>query len=343
MFQTIQEGKALIKVSVDSKISKKLPIFYNPVMKFNRDISILLLNSIRKSNMQLALPLSGSGIRGVRFLLELKKRKIKNISFNDYKEDFLDMMNDNLRINNIRSSDKIIIFNLDANLFLLNALGFDYIDIDPFGSPNPFLDSAVKRLARKGVLAVTATDTSALCGTYEDACKRKYWAVPLRNELQHEIGLRILIRKVQLIGSQFEKALIPIFSYSKDHYMRVFFKCEKGKKKVDKVINQHFMFGDAGPIWIGDLWDKKLVNKMFLDSDGEVKKFLNIIKEECNIKTIGFHDIHDICKQHKLMVPKYEVLMNKIKKKGHKVSRTHLSGFGIKSDIGKEEILSLLK
>ena len=43
----------------------------------------------------------------------------------------------------------------------------------------------------------------------------------------HEIGLRILIRRVQLAGSVYDKALIPILSYSKEHYMRVFFKCEK--------------------------------------------------------------------------------------------------------------------
>ncbi|MCU0373510.1 MAG: ATP-binding protein, partial [Ignavibacteria bacterium] len=42
--------------------------------------------------------------------------------------------------------------------------GFDYIDIDPFGSPCPFLDAAIKRLSRGGILAVTATDTSALAG-----------------------------------------------------------------------------------------------------------------------------------------------------------------------------------
>ena len=55
----------------------------------------------------------------------------------------------------------------------------------------------------------------------------------------HETGIRILIRKVQLIGAQFEKALTPIFSFYADHYYRVFFKCEKGKKKADEIVKQH--------------------------------------------------------------------------------------------------------
>ena len=45
-------------------------------------------------------------------------------------------------------------------LAILHSKGFDYIDLDPFGSPNIFLDSAVKRLGRNGILAVTATDTA---------------------------------------------------------------------------------------------------------------------------------------------------------------------------------------
>src|SRR3989338_10395301 len=170
-------------------ISKKLEIFYNPVMKFNRDCSMLLLNALseinknpkeydkyvskedyeeiskennndinkesnlkynkghseesteNKKSMLIALPLAGSGIRGLRFLKELKKGIIDEIHFNDYKEDFTGMMKKNLKLNKLKKNKKIVIHNTDANLFLLNSSGFDYIDIDPFGTPNPFLDS----------------------------------------------------------------------------------------------------------------------------------------------------------------------------------------------------------
>ncbi|NQU97972.1 hypothetical protein HQ533_00755 [Candidatus Woesearchaeota archaeon] len=343
MFQIIEESKAKIKVSKEKKISKKLPVFYNPVMKLNRDISILLLNSVRKSKLQIGLPLSGTGIRGIRFLLELKRNKIKNISFNDNKKNFIKTIQDNISINNIKGKNNILISNEDANLFLLNSSGFDYIDIDPFGTPNPYLDTTITRLARKGILAVTATDTSALSGTYENACKRKYWAKPVRNELKHEMGIRILIRKVQLVGAQYEKALTPIFSYSKDHYFRVFFKCKKGKTKVDKIIRKHGFFETAGPLWLGQLWDKKLVKNMHKNADAELQKFLKVIKEESEINIVGFYDIHRICEKLKTEVPKYELLMDKIKKKGYKVSRTHFSGFGIRSDISKEDLIRIIK
>ena len=79
----ITEGKAKIDVKIEKIVSKKMETFYNPVMKFNRDISMLLLKSINNKNMQIGLPLAGSGVRGIRFLLELSKSKVKSVYFND--------------------------------------------------------------------------------------------------------------------------------------------------------------------------------------------------------------------------------------------------------------------
>ena len=76
-FERITEGKALVFVPKEKKVSKKLPVFYNPAMKLNRDISVLLLNSLDKKNMQIALPMAGTGIRGARFLLERNKQAIR--------------------------------------------------------------------------------------------------------------------------------------------------------------------------------------------------------------------------------------------------------------------------
>jgi tRNA (guanine26-N2/guanine27-N2)-dimethyltransferase len=230
----LSEGKAIFFAST-GKISKELNVFYNPIMKLNRDISILLLNSVNKKDMQIADILAGSGIRSIRFKKELKKGKIKSIHANDINKKAFDIIKKNTKLNKI----KIPIHNKDANQFLLESNGFDYIDIDPFGSPNPFLNSAIVRLSRNGILAVTSTDTSALAGSHELACKRKYWAKPLKNELMHEIGTRILIRKIQLIGAQFEKALIPIFTHASDHYYRVYFVCKKSKQEIDKLQKQH--------------------------------------------------------------------------------------------------------
>jgi len=340
-FEQKSEGKALIFVPREKKVSKKLPVFYNPAMKLNRDVSILLLNSIKNKGMQIALPLAGTGVRGVRFLLELDKGKIKSISMNDYNERAVRIIKQNLKLNKIKKTGNISIAKKDANLFILESSGFDYIDIDPFGTPNYFLDSAVKRIAREGILAVTATDTSALAGSFPTACKRKYWATPLRNELKHEAGLRILIRKVQLIGAQFGKALTPIFCYAEQHYMRAFFCCEKGKHKVDKILGQHGMLGNAGPMWIGRLWDKKLASAVANKSD---EKILKMMGAESKIPVVGFYDVHGLCKRNKIRyMPKTSNIIKKIKQKKYEASLTHLSPTGIRSNINEKELVRIIK
>ncbi len=340
-FEQITEGKAAVFVPREKKVSKKLPVFYNPAMKLNRDISILLLNSIKNKGMQIALPLAGTGVRAVRFLLELGKNKIKSISMNDYNEKAVEVIKKNLKLNKIKQQNKIKVTKKDANMFILESSGFDYIDIDPFGTPNYFLDSAVKRLARNGILAVTATDTSALAGSFPSACRRKYWAEPLKGELKHEAGIRILIRKIQLIGAQFDKALTPIFSYSDLHYMRSFFCCEKGKHKADKLLSQHGMLNNAGPMWLGQLWDMKLTSKIAKQSS---EKILKIIASESKIQSAGFYDIHMLCKKNRInQIPKTEEVMKKIRQKKHKASLTHFSPTGIRSTISEKGIIRIIK
>ena len=369
MYKIIEEGKARIKVPFAKKISKQMEVFYNPVMKLNRDISVLLLNSINKKGMQIALPLAGTGVRGVRFILELEKGKIKGLSFNDHNKKATDLIKKNLKLNNIKSKN-VEIYNKDANNFLLESSGFDYIDVDPFGTPNPFLDSAVKRISREGILAITATDTSSLSGTYPDACLRKYWAMPLKNEFMHESGIRILIRKVQLIGAEHEKALVPIFSYSKEHYFRLFFKCDKGKQKVDKVLKKHGFvlyckdclnreiseinlgmcccgnsFEAIGPMWLGDLWDNKLVKNMVnKNKDSNLNRFLETILEEAKIKVVGFYDIHKVVKKHKLKsIPKKDFLIERIKNKGLQVCETHFAPNTIRTNANIKELVGIIR
>lgn len=172
MLKTITEGSAEIEVPTEEKISRKLPVFYNPVMKLNRDISVLLLNAVEDRDMQIGSPLAGSGVREIRFLLELQKGKIKSIAMNDGSEKAFNSIKDNLKLNGFKKfieiksdvdynkKEKIKVSLNDANKFMLNSSGFDYIDIDPFGSPNPFLNNSVARLARGGILAVIIIESS---------------------------------------------------------------------------------------------------------------------------------------------------------------------------------------
>ena len=360
MLKKLQEGSCSFYASI-GKISKELPVFYNPDMKLNRDISILLLKSIPDKDLRVLDLLAGSGIRSARFIKELRASKISELTINDKSAEVVRLIKKNLKLNKVQAK----VFNKDANELLVLSEGFDYIDVDPFGSPNPFLDNAVRRLARKGILAVTATDTSALCGSFISACKRKYWAAPLRNYMMHETGIRILIRKIQLIGAQYDKALTPIFSHSTRHYMRVYFRCIKSKTAVDKIINNHkyLLFCNncleikvhpqnkhtccqknmawAGPLWTGQLWDRQLIVSMLnkLDKDNlELIKFIGIINAESRISIPYFFSIPLICKKLKKSCPKKELII----KEGES-AQTHFSLDGVRSKINIKKLKKIIQ
>ena len=313
------EGRAKVLVGNFEKISKEMEVFYNPMMRSNRDISVLFIKAYNLLNKgheikKVILPFSASGIRGIRFLKELKNLEV---IFNDLSRRAVDDILKNLEINNLKADVR----NQDCDSFVMQN-SFDYVDIDPFGSPNPFLDQAIKHAKHNSILAVTATDLSGLAGTHPKACLRKYWSVPLRNEFMHETGLRILIRKIQLIGSQYEKALFPLLSYYKDHYYRIFFKVQVSKAKVDSLLKLHEMFdfdynkrsfkilsqGKYGPLYVGKLFNKKLVHEIVeLSKEDEksdvsiaksTKKFLSILDNELDV--FGLYDLH-VLKKHNLI------------------------------------------
>ncbi len=365
MLKKLQEGSCCFYASV-GKISKDLPVFYNPEMKLNRDIAILLLNSLPDKDLRILDLLAGSGIRSIRILKELPTQKIKEVTINDNNTAAVKLIKKNLSLNKLKAK----VFNKDANELLIQSTGFDYIDIDPFGSPNPFLDNAIRRLSRNGIFAVTATDTAALSGSFINACKRKYWATPLRNYMMHETGIRILIRKVQLVAAQYDKALVPIFSHSTKHYMRVYFRCAKSKTAVDSILSNHkyLLFCNkcleikvhpqnksvcckkdmtwAGPVWVGQLWDKKLILSMVkkLNKDNPaILNLLSIINAESSIQVPYFFSIPGICKNLRKSCPKQEDIFKGVKKKNSKAAQTHFSLDCIRSKIEIKKLKEIIK
>eukprot|EP01052_Picozoa_sp_SAG31_P061240 SAG31_NODE_20336_length_577_cov_1.106695_2_plen_93_part_00 len=81
-----------------------------------------------------------------------------------------------------------------AALFLsARKLQFDLVDLDPFGSPAEFLDSAIQAVSEGGLLAFTCTDMAVLCGNNSEACYGKYGSMPLRGKHCHEFALRLVL------------------------------------------------------------------------------------------------------------------------------------------------------
>lgn len=92
---------------------------------------------------------------------------------------------------------------------------FDVIDLDPYGSPTIFLDSAVQAIKDGGLLLVTATDMAVLAGNTPETCYVKYGAVSLRTQSCHEM----VIAQIQLRISS-DMLLIAGITYSSANYRK---------------------------------------------------------------------------------------------------------------------------
>lgn len=239
-FREILEGRTtmLVPDSVE-RLSASMSVFYNPRMEFNRDVSVLFFNQFVKASctsphrarsLSVLDGLAASGIRGIRFANEVSGDF--EVTVNDHNPVACRLMNRNIRLNRLT--------NVTACRRKLNALlserYFDFIDIDPFGSPAPFLDAAFQSIKNNGILAITSTDVAALCGAYPTKTFRRYGAMSYRAPLGHELGLRTLIAHCIRTAAKYELAAVPVLSYYTDHYYRLYLRIEKGGGKCDRLL-----------------------------------------------------------------------------------------------------------
>ena len=375
--KSITEGLTKIEFPEFEKVSSQAPVFYNPHMELNRDLSILAIQVFQKQEnreINICDLFGGSGIRGVRYKNEIEG--VGEVSINDISETANHYERHNIELNNLKD---IEVYQHDASMFLRMKRGeFDVIDIDPFGTPSPFLDSAGYCARRNSLLCVTATDTSALCGTYEEPCIRKYNAKPYKSEYCHENGIRILAGFVALTLSKYAKYIEVKMSHSTEHYMRLYLEIKKGSKKTDESLKNigyishcknclHRQTSNglaspiddvcpvcgeklvhAGPLWLGSIQDKEFIQKMIdesankkINTEKEALKLLN----KCLIESDApatFFDVHSICKSLKISAPKFDLILDELENQGFEAIKTHFNPIGIKTDADIENIKNIL-
>ncbi|MEM2121221.1 MAG: hypothetical protein QXU20_01000 [Candidatus Woesearchaeota archaeon] len=236
-----EESKIKFYASEDNLNTGKGFVFYNPLMRINRDFSVLLLKAINEfydKELNVLELMAASGIRALRFALQTR---IKSLEVNDISKECYETIIKNFEMNSIpkEKMDKIRFHNLEANSLLLKSSSFDYIQIDPFDNLYKFIDLSLRRIKRGGILGLTTTDTATLSGTYKETCIRRYCSKPLVEDFKHEFGLRIIIKDLQTIASKKDIFLKPILCYYYKHHYGLFFSVEKSKKKSNSVFEKH--------------------------------------------------------------------------------------------------------
>lgn len=95
------------------------------------------------------------------------------------------LMKDNFVLNDLDEAKYKMTLE-DANLLLLNEkknVMFDIVDLDPYGSVVPFLESSVEAIKDGGLMCVTCTDTKVTCGP--DISKCYYYYGTTRAKVHH--------------------------------------------------------------------------------------------------------------------------------------------------------------
>ena len=383
----IKEGKTVLEVPSPSSYTFqgqyapfKAPVFYNPKMEFSRDIAVMALNFFtmtRKGPLQVCDPLGGLGARGIRYAKEVQGVDKSVIS--DLNHDAIPIIKRNAALNSVESI--VEVEEKDANLLLAEhsepGKRFDFIDIDPFGMPAPFLDSAMRALKNKGLLAITATDTAPLCGVHTKACFRKYGAVPMRIEFCHEVGLRIMIGTAVREVLKYDFGLEVLLSYSIDHYFRAYFRATMGAKRGDASashlgyllycpecgwrgtvkFNEAFLYTctscskplrRAGPLWCGTLADRDFLNSVAsqdrtdLNTRKRIDRLFGLLASECG-KPVSFYVIDNISSRLKLDVPPIGKVLEKLQHLGYESSLTHFHPKAIKTNAPIGVLYSVVK
>lgn len=361
--KTINEGTTKLLV-FKKKFSSKGPgkkdsePFYNPSMELNRDLSVVInqwLLGNSKKKLHLLDGLAASGIRGIRFACELVGDF--EVFINDWnKESFL-LIKQNIEKNKI---ENVKPYNKNLNT-ILSENRFDYIDIDPFGSPVSFIDSAVRSIRHNGIIACTATDTAALCGVYPKVCLRRYGSTPFHSFVMHEIGLRIILGFICREAAKYDKGIEPILCYSTDHYFRVYVKIKRGKsyantsmKFFNSISSKEIPLSSGKKCNIGPLWMDKLHNKSALEeirtilftkelkTKNKIWKMLSLFEEEADAPPF-FYTTDDVASYLKISPPKIEIIFEKLKEKGFIVTKSQFSPTSFKTNAPFDEIKEVFK
>jgi tRNA (guanine26-N2/guanine27-N2)-dimethyltransferase len=267
-----------------------------------------------------------------------------------------------IRRNAAHAGVSVEVIRCDVN-HLLSSRRFDCVDLDPFGTPAPFVDSGAR--SAKRYLFVTATDTAPLCGAHSRAGARRYFAHPLNNEYHGETGLRTLLGFVVRELVKYDRGLEPLLTFTREHAVRLHLKIRPGARAADETLgrmgfilqcNRCFfrkevaglvpLSGECacggslvpiGPLWLGAINDPRALSGMLdrlpsvpLAAGRELFRLLSLLQEE--LPTSSHYEYHRMAKTLHCSPPPLEVLIRRIGDAGYRVSRAHYSGTAVKTD-----------
>ncbi len=328
-------------------------VFYNRQMELNRDVCISLLRSENRP-LRILDAMAATGVRSARIALEVEPVPV--VVANDSNPASTELMQLNFSRPGL---ERITVTRKKANAAMAED-SYDYIDIDPFGTPVWFLHQALMSVKSGGIIGVTATDSAMLCGSARGS-DRRYLSRSGRWPFMHELGVRNLLAYIVRTGASFDRAVYPTLSYFADHYFRVYVRVRNGVgRAMDQLANLGYVLYDgstgtrriereysanaAGPSWLGALHDAATLSSMRVEewfgSGRRMSRMLDIWREEAGAPPL-FYNTDELSQLFGFNLPSLRKTISAVSKT-HSACRTHFDPKGFKTAAEPSEIRKLL-
>lgn len=374
VYQEIKEGLArLVVAQYEGVPSANMPVFYNSEMSFRRDVSCAVLRCISKESamnrkgrrhIDILDGLSATGVSGIRYSLETPSENMA-ITLNDHNPLAYSLIQKNIAINNAQNTFAV---RRDLNAVLSENF-YDVIDLDPFGTPVPYLDAAFQSLKLNGYLFVTATDTGVLCGTFPNTCWRRYMSRTQKTPFMQETGLRTLIGYCARTAAKYDISIKPLLSYYANHYYRIHLATSRGSGKADDALkklgfilynpetaerlitNKPPEGGERdrivclGPLWLERIHDDELLMKLTFEpgtvNTDKCRKYRELWYSE-NKMLPYYYTQKEIGSMFKVGQPKIAKIIERLRNAGYLASRTHFASDAFKTNAPPKQIIEIL-
>lgn len=355
-------------------------VFFNPKGKLARSVGVLALRHEREIQgraLLVADVFTGIGARAIRYLLETSA--VEEVHANDFSERALQLAKENARLNGVQ--DRIRFSRREANRFLwqanLNETFYDFLDLDTFGSPTPYLDAAFFAVRDGGLLYLTTTDLGPLCGVPKKAAYRHYGAAAFQWKGCHESGARTVIANTILAGGRHDFLALPLLTLFDGYSFRILFRTLHGRQDFPErllgFVEQcpkcgwvgSYRLGTpgqgrcphcriplqiAGPLWLGELHDPAFLEGMmrhldpwFDAKDAEkIAEKLRLMTEEVGFPPY-FLDIGDTCDRLNISTPGTWAVIEALRNRGYRAARSSFTGRGVKTTAPYEVFLEVLR
>ncbi|KAJ4993980.1 N2,N2-dimethylguanosine tRNA methyltransferase [Stagonosporopsis vannaccii] len=176
--------------------------------------------------------LSATGLRALRYAKEIPFAT--SITSNDMSKNAVESIKLNIKHNRLDGTIKPNTGNAIAYMYsYCDKNGYDVIDLDPYGTAAPFIDSAIQAINDDGLLCVTCTDSAIFASHgYLEKTYSQYGGLPFKGEACHEGGVRLVLHAIASSAARYGMAIEPLLSLSIDYYLRVFVRVRKAPSDV---------------------------------------------------------------------------------------------------------------